>query len=308
MDIVSQTVSPMHARTDHADDFRAMIRMVDLGVTQLSVMSFPSLEAHRPGLLIRRSDPEVYIIAVNLRGQSEVTQEDQSVILGRYDMTIYDSSHPTRSVARGNGGKRGSAAVMLVPRAVVPVPANQVRRRLITRRMSGSGGVGAVLLHHLMGLVRHADGLARPDAGRLATTTVDLLSAVLARELDDDARLPIETRERVLMANVYAFINQHLSDPALSPQTVAAAHHVSTRTLHRLFQEQGTSVSRWIRRQRLEGCRRDLAQARPTQPIRSVAARWGFTDWSHFARTFRAEYGVSPQHYRALLAIGEAPA
>ena len=33
VDIVSQTVSPMHARTDHADDFRAMIRMVDLGVT-----------------------------------------------------------------------------------------------------------------------------------------------------------------------------------------------------------------------------------------------------------------------------------
>ena len=56
---------------------------------------------------------------------------------------------------------------------------------------------------------------------------------------------------------MHAFVEQHLGDADLTPAAVAAAHHVSLRQLHRLFETQETTVAAWIRHRRLERCRRD---------------------------------------------------
>jgi AraC-like DNA-binding protein len=261
-------------------------------------MAFPSLDVCRTNRLIRCADPEAYIVALNLRGDAEITQDNRSISLGPCDMTIYDSSRPSRSLARGGTQPRGVAAVLLVPREVVPMPADKIRT-LITTRMSGRAGVGALVLHHLVGLVRHAHEYSPADAARLATITVDLLTTLLARELNAEHRLPVETREVALLAGIRRFIQQHLADPGLAPQTVAAAHHISTRTLHRLFDDQDTSVSQFIRGCRLERCRHDLLDpASSSETIHMIATRWGFLDKSHFSRTFRAKYGMSPQRCR----------
>jgi AraC-like DNA-binding protein len=96
-----------------------------------------------------------------------------------------------------------------------------------------------------------------------------------------------------------AFIDDHLSDPNLTPNAVATAHHVSTRTLQRVFQGNGLTVSGWIREQRLARCRRDLADPRLGQrPVHAVAARWGYVDAAHFSRAFHAAYGIGPLAFR----------
>jgi len=55
-----------------------------------------------------------------------------------------------------------------------------------------------------------------------------------------------------------AHIDHHLHDPTLCPASVAAALHVSLRTLYRAFDEQDQPAAAWIRQRRLERCRRDL--------------------------------------------------
>ena len=35
-------------------------------------------------------------------------------------------------------------------------------------------------------------------------------------------------------------------------------------------------------------------------PINDIAYGWGFCDMTHFGRSFKATYGISPQHYRSL--------
>ncbi|MEV6810390.1 helix-turn-helix transcriptional regulator [Streptomyces sp. NPDC051132] len=80
---------------------------------------------------------------------------------------------------------------------------------------------------------------------------------------------------------------------------IADAHHLSARTVQRLFQQQGTTVSAFIREQRLNRCRRDLADpSLAHHSIRSVAARWGFPRPAEFTRTFQADTGLSPSQYR----------
>jgi hypothetical protein len=57
----------------------------------------------------------------------------------------------------------------------------------------------------------------------------------------------------VELTTIHAFIQRPVSDPDLSPETIAAAHHISLRLLHKLFSEEGETVAGWIRTRRLEG-------------------------------------------------------
>jgi AraC family transcriptional regulator len=61
----------------------------------------------------------------------------------------------------------------------------------------------------------------------------------------------------------------------------------------------GCSISGFIRRLRSERAADLLARRGPG--IGAIAAMLGFADQSHFCRTFRAELGVSPSAYRALV-------
>lgn len=100
---------------------------------------------------------------------------------------------------------------------------------------------------------------------------------------------------------MHAFIEERLGDPSLSPAAIAAAHFISLRYLHRLFEGEQTTVADWIRRRRLERCRRDLLDpALRDRPVSAVAARWGLPSAAHFSRLFRAAHGVPPAEYRRM--------
>ena len=90
----------------------------------------------------------------------------------------------------------------------------------------------------------------------------------------------------------------------MTPTTIAAAHHISLRYLHKLFEAQGTTVAGWIRRRRLDRCRVDLLDpAYRARPVSAIGARWGFPDASRFNRVFRAAHGVPPGEYRLMAGV-----
>ncbi|MCZ9350704.1 helix-turn-helix transcriptional regulator [Streptomyces mutabilis] len=143
------------------------------------------------------------------------------------------------------------------------------------------------------------DAYRPSDAPRHNSVLVDLVAGLISHELDAEAALPPETRIRNLVLTIRSFILHNLHDPRLTPQTVAAAHHISSRHLHRLFQQEGVTVAALIRHRRLDKARRDLVDpALLDTPGQTIAARCGFTTSAHFSRAFRAAYGISPSEYR----------
>jgi AraC-like DNA-binding protein len=297
-DAMVNALMPSAVWSDHQGDFRATLRALDLSVVQVTAMTFPSLRSRRTAKMIRRSDPEQYQVGFSLRGDQGVAQVGRDISLGLCDLTLFDTSRPFDTRVVVDEGATASTVVVQVPRSGFPLPSDRVDR-LLAVRMSGHEGIGALLAQFLVSLTAGAGRLMPSDAPRLGTVLLDLVVALLAHELDADSALPPEARRRTLFLQIEAFARRHLGDPQLGPATIAAAHHISVRHLHRLFHEQGITVASWIRAERLEGCRRDLADpVLALTPIYELAMRWGFSHPAAFSRAFRSAYGLSPREYR----------
>ncbi|MFC9910996.1 helix-turn-helix domain-containing protein [Streptomyces sp. NPDC059862] len=296
---VGRTVAPADLTSDHAADYWAEQRLLQLGPVTVWPTSFLPSRFRRNAKMVRQSDPELYHLRLVLDGGLAVDHDGRYDTYGPGDLYLADSSRPGDVQSYSDGERRACTGVGVeVPKALMHVPPH---RELLGRRLSGREGIGALLTGFLTGLDRQADALRPSDAPRLGTVLLDLLSAWIANVLETEDALPPETRQCALTARIQAFIQQNLHDPNLTPPVIAAAHHISLSYLHRLFQEaaQGETVAACIRRRRLEGARRDLADpALRTAPIHTIATRWGLPRASDFTRAFRAAYGMSPKEYR----------
>jgi AraC-like DNA-binding protein len=238
---------------------------------------------------IAARDPEQLQVHVLRSGRCEISQDDREDVLNAGAMTTLDSSRPwtIRAV------EPFELLVLAVPKVLLR-PFGDALSADTARAFRGDAGLGGLIVPFALGL---ADGLEDGSIGEgrdeLGETLLGLLRA-LALEGRGAAPAP------ALLAQVKAHIERRLGDPALGPGPIGAEHFITTRYLHRLFEAEGCTVSEWIRRARLERCRRDLADpALAGETILAVATRWGMPDAAHFSRLFRAAYGMSPREFRA---------
>lgn len=284
-------------RSNQQDDFRARMRVLELGELQVSALTYPHLEVVRTPKLIRQGDPEVYEINSVLAVSGRMSQDGHEATFRSGDLVLLDSSRPFR-VWLDAAPDRVATVVARIPRALLPLPWTAVRR-LVATPIPATHGMSGVFHRWLADLAANAGGFTPANVPTLASITTDLLTSLLGRHLDTGETMTPQSRRRTLRVQVHDFVRQHLGDPSLSPVTLAEAHRVSVRSLQQLFADEGTTPAAWIRHLRLERCRHDLADPRlRLRPVHAVAARWGFTDAGHFSRAFRAAYGVPPRDYR----------
>lgn len=304
-ELVSQAHAPLRLTSQFATDFQVTQRQVDLGGVTLWPSAFPQLTFQRTPRLIRQSDPETCHLTLLMRGDAVAEWERAETVLGPYDFHTNHSSVPY--VVTSGCGPIEMIGVE-VPRGALALPWNRVRE-VVGQGLSGRDGVGALLAQFLTQVTGDTSAYEATDAPRLGRVLTELVSALFARALEAEDRLPPETRTRTLVLEVKAFIRRNLWDADLTPSSVAAARHISRSYLHRLFKAEGTTVAAYIRTQRLEAARHALADtSRTAVPIHAIAAHYGFKDHATFTRCFRAAYGTTPRDYRHLTQIAPAPA
>ncbi|MFJ9342909.1 helix-turn-helix domain-containing protein [Streptomyces sp. NPDC101733] len=286
---------------ERREGFSASCRVLDPGRLHLFALRCPPLTAHRSARLIRRADPEVLHVWLTLHGAITLNQERRELTATEGDLLVYDSSRPF--TARSLPGARPDTAslVVQVPRAHLPLRSD-VLDTASPAHVPGGTGTGALLRRHLEEMSRVATDHGAADASRLADAAIGLLVDVLSAPADPAAGgCGDPPRHALLLTQVHRFIRDHLGDPGLTPGTIAAAHHISLRHLHKLFEPEHTTVAEHIRTSRLQRLRHDLADPALTErPFRQLAAHWGLPDPAHAGRIFRTAFGVTPGHHRRL--------
>ena len=204
--------------------------------------------------------------------------------LGPGSLAVWDSEAPVRFAVLEPLEK----VSLLVPKARFRALVGGVESRL--GRVFGMSAVARLAVTQLGGLVSSAAGIGAEAAGPVLDATLELLGAATA---------PLEpSGPRGRSAGARAYVERHLEDPALGPTTLAAGLGVSTRTLQAWFQDDGISVSAYIRARRLERAK-DRIRAEPKTALTVIGLDVGFKDPSHFSRAFRARFGMSPSQMRA---------
>lgn len=298
--LVSDSFVPLETEPQRRGGFRGTISARDYDSLVMSHIRANSHAVLRTSDLIARDTTtqsigagpsNYYKVSLQLKGHGLLIQDGREVSLAPGSLAIYDTSRPYTLSFDCDF----SSYVMMFPQSRVNLPAETVRQ-LTATSIGADHQLGAVATQLISQAGAMLPTLNRSVGIRLARNVVDFLTTVMADELSE-TDLPGE-QER-LRSEVIGYIEANLADAQLSPSTIAAAHFMSVRALHQVFEGNGETVSGEIRSRRITRCRQDLADPSQAQvPVAAIGARWGLSDPAHFSRLFRSAVGTPPARYR----------
>jgi len=202
--------------------------------------------------------------------------------------TIYDTETPYRL---GFSGVM-TETVLHIPRRVLDP--RGTRSADLTARLIGPDNPALAALTALMRSVVNGATRSTEEGRLIAEAAVGLAQAAVALYGPGDLNAARANRV-ALRSGVHSFVDTHLADPRLTPEVLAAVHHVSLRQLQVVLAEAGDTPAEVIRAKRLNRAWTLLAAG---VAVSAAAHRSGFADVGTFTRAFGRRYGQSPSVFR----------
>jgi AraC family transcriptional activator of tynA and feaB len=231
---------------------------------------------------------EFVVVMMVQTGAETITQRDVDCPLVPGDVAAWDSTRRNRFSVQQSVSKR----CIVIPRAAL----DEVGGRTWMSdgvKLDGAAPATRLLTTYLDTLTGVLPALG---AGAVSTARVAALELFVGALRTDCDISSAQSVRPALRASIERYIERNLLSGAVTPAEIAAAHWVSIRTVNRAFSATGQTVGEVVRARRLARAREDLTVT--DRPISDIAHRWGFTDSSHFCRTFKGHYGYSPTDYR----------
>ncbi|MFQ5660245.1 MAG: helix-turn-helix domain-containing protein [Gammaproteobacteria bacterium] len=236
-----------------------------------------------------------YFLTTQLQGNARIKQANAEFSLEPGDLALMTGGLPF-SVEYAKPSRR----------LIVRIPDQVFRKRLLGHgqtiplgNLPGSG-LGRIVNGLLQSVAYEAENLTVTDQYTLAESLLELTGA-LTRSSGKPCEQGRSRRHSDLLNRIHTFIKAHYMDCELTPDKIARAHGISTRYLHSLFRQSGTTVLKSVWERRLKATREDLLDPSLIRVrISDIAFQRGFTDPAHFSRTFRNRFGLSPRQLRSL--------
>jgi AraC-like DNA-binding protein len=240
----------------------------------------------------------VYGLQLQIEGVSHFTQGGQTRAHAPGSLMLMDSNVPFHVVKPGRSRHR---AIRIPRRQIDALIAPGWQRQGIH---CAQPGLGSLVTQYTRVLMDEMGGLNGAEAG----AALDNLCRLIALYADEQATR-VDPADRAVNAarlvQVRRHIDQHLADPALTPASVAAAHRMSQRSLHLLFEPTGVSFARYVLRRRLQECHAMVASpAHAHRSVTDIAFAWGFNSLTTFYSAFQRQFGMAPGEVRRAAGTG----
>jgi AraC-like DNA-binding protein len=269
--------------TVRAAVFAGRIVAHDLGGAVLSSVTSRAQRVVRGPAELGRGGDAIFV-NVQLRGVGVARQGGRVACLEPGTIVVLDSRHPF-ALSYENDFEQLSLAL----------PGAQARRwlpnLLAVSGRSLSGLAARLLADHMIAVREHGDALDSALAQLMGEQACQLLAHAAASSAPV-RRLPLLVRARSVIDCRYA-------EADLGPSAVAAALHVSIRTLQKAFTDAGLTFRACLLERRLHAVYQDLEDAGLDHlTIAAIGARNGLPDPCHLARAYRVTYHTSPSARR----------
>jgi AraC-like DNA-binding protein len=282
---------PFRARL--ADRSRAVrFRHLDryFGSVNITRTTLDNFYGRRSASLARRDDEPRLILTIS-SGPYTIEQDD------RVDRRESGSMVPywSRGALRLQADAPIEAWSLTVALGELGLPHLFLRDVMV--RNIGDSPLGPMFRRHVTDLAALPE-LSPAQAASLADPTIGLLRALLTTAGGDEflSRQPLS---QTLGTRIMMFLREHVTDPDLSADMLAAHFGISKRYLYVVLARMDVSLGEWIRTERLDRAARALANpAGALMSVAAVARNCGFPDHSSFARAFKQRYGCTPTGWR----------
>jgi AraC family transcriptional regulator, positive regulator of tynA and feaB len=261
-------------------------------LAEISLLSFivsPGKFARTARHVERAADDELFV-NLQLSGQAMFEQNSREVVLKAGDFILLDPLLPYT-------GTSENLLILKVPRLALEARLGKMSQ-MVAKCVKPSDPEGGLTSSLLAMLPDFVDRLQPATSKVLSSQVLDLIALSLTHTTGA-ARPKMSSSQAVISMRLRAAIESQLANPELDSDAVAGAARISVRYANRVLAREDTSIARLIQARRLERCRRalhDPSQAHRT--ISEIAYGWGFTDLTHFGRSFRAAFGMLPSEFR----------
>lgn len=285
--VVDHECRPQSRLTFHAGLEAGILGDIGLVVFENSPMDVSHMARH-----ISHASNDDLFLCRQLAGGLALEQDDREAILEAGDMALLDTVLPYD----GRFSLGSKLLVIKIPRRALEVRVGKTRN-MVARVIKPCEAEIGLTSSFLAMLPTYAGRMSSAAEEIVKGQALDLVAMSLAKMMG--GRPQASSARGFVMLNVRAAIEARLADPALDAQAVAAAAGISVRYANAVLAQDDTSVTRLILARRLDRCRKALVD--PLQAHRSlsdIAYGWGFTDMTHFGRSFKKAYAMLPSEYR----------
>ncbi len=292
-DIVCDVFVQLDCKSGLGDQFRGSVDRAAVDAMAFTRVSSTAQRVFRTPSRIARAHEDFILVALGREGIGGVAQGGRETMVHPGEFAFYDTTRPYEL----SFNEDFTQMIFQVPRSALTkrVPGFEDLTAVTFDRRQPLARLTLDFLDAVSGTVEHVD---QATGLRLCDQALDLLAMTIGDRLPHGA-VQSSTHRAALRHRLKAHIQAHLADPGLSLASSAAALRISTRYVNDLLAEDDTSFQRYVLEQRLEQCARALASpALRHRQVGEIAFDWGFNDLSHFGRTFRERYGLSPRAFR----------
>jgi AraC family transcriptional activator of tynA and feaB len=275
--------------------FNAEIETGALADIGLVLFENSPMDVSRTAFHVAQSPGDELFVCRQVAGALALEQDCRQIVLGAGDVALLDPLLPY--TARFSSGSK--LLVLKVPRRALEARVGNTRAMVLRPIKASEAEHGWTL--SCLAMLSSVTGNMAPAVEEIAKDqTLDLFAVSLMNVMG--RLIPrVSSARYMALLKVRAAVEARLSDSTLDAPTVAGAAGVSVRYANALLAEEDTSIMRLIQARRLSRCRNALED--PSQNHRTVseiAYGWGFSDMTHFGRSFKAMYGVLPRDFRKL--------
>jgi AraC family transcriptional regulator, positive regulator of tynA and feaB len=264
--------------------FRGRLLSGKLGAVMIRRFRSTPMRYLRTPRLIDQTPWDMFGVTLTLSGRSVIRQGLKEIVQRPGDIVLLDSARAFEYILPEGDNQ-----------IVLDIPHVLLRERLPNVDMfncdvlRGETTFGRLLGNMLRG-IRFSD-LDRGDfvSSRIGSAVVDMLATAFDTELAEN----ISPLRATALEKVKKSMIERMQDPELDVGTIARENHLSTRSLYRLFAENETTAMRWLWQQRLRASYETLTSGR-VSTVSEVALMHGFTNFSHFSRSFKQAFGILP--------------
>jgi AraC-like DNA-binding protein len=280
----------------HPQDISTQMSITDLGRLNVCSMTSNPTTLQRTARLSKDELTPSLFLGLQVSGSSVVVQGGREAVLGPGDLAMCATTAPY-TLLNGNGIHQQHIFRILLTDLALPAEAISAVTAI---RLGPERPVANLAATYFRRLATNVETLPADCADALAPPSIELVRALITTQLADH-RLAREPLARTLELRVMEYLRAHLADRDLSAARIAGQHHISVRHLYTILGRSGILLGDWVRTQRLEECRRDLAKpGADSRTIAFIGQRWGFGDPTNFGRAFKTAYGLSPRDWRDL--------